>query len=335
MSGSAAARVLLAAATVVLGVAAVALASGGSAGPGPNTASERRATDAWAALRPSPLRRTEVGSALVGDRIYVVGGFVPEGGATGRLARYDISADRWKLLEPMPIAVHHPGVTALHGRVWVHGGVRTGLPGPPAPTARLYSYDPGEDRWRRHRSGRVARFAQAFEPLGGKLYSAGGANAGGDLRSVEVYDPRGNRWRRAPGLPTARNHVGSAALRGRLYVIAGRADGANLDVVERYDPERGRWTETAPIEVPRSGFRAISHGGGIVAFGGEELGGGETIGEVEMYDPARDGWSRLPPMTTPRHGLGGVVYEGRVYAVEGGPQPGLAFSGANEYLDLP
>ena len=40
-------------------------------------------------------------------------------------------------------------------------------------------------------------------------------------------------------------------------------------------------------------------------------------------------------MVTPRHGLGGAARGGRVYALEGGPQPGLAYSRALEYLDLP
>jgi hypothetical protein len=40
-------------------------------------------------------------------------------------------------------------------------------------------------------------------------------------------------------------------------------------------------------------------------------------------------------MVTPRHGLGGVADGNRVFALEGGPQPGLHFSNANEYLDVP
>ena len=139
-------------------------------------------------------------------------------------------------------------------------------------------------------------------------------------------------------MPTARHHVGSAALDGLLYVVAGRAGGENLDVVERLDPgagPRGRWSGVAPLNTERSGFAAVASRGTIVAFGGEELGGGRTIAPVERYDPGRDGWAPLPPMTTPRHGLGGVARHGRVYALEGGPRPGLAFSAANEFLDLP
>jgi hypothetical protein len=39
-------------------------------------------------------------------------------------------------------------------------------------------------------------------------------------------------------------------------------------------------------------------------------------------------------MVTPRHGVGGAAKGRRVYALEGGPEPGLAFSSALEYLDL-
>ena len=78
----------------------------------PTSAASRarpRSTRSWAALRPSQLARTEVGAARVGDRIYVVGGFISTGGTTGKLERYDISADRWRRLRSLPIAVNHPG----------------------------------------------------------------------------------------------------------------------------------------------------------------------------------------------------------------------------------
>jgi N-acetylneuraminic acid mutarotase len=330
------ARVAIAALVALAGIAAVALAaSGGNRGSGPPASGS--ATDGWRSLAPSPLRRTEVGGGRIGRHVYVVGGFVPAGGATGRMLRYDIERDRWRRVRSLPIAVHHPGVTAHRGRLYVHGGLRTDG-SHSDPTARLYRYNPERNRWRRLRDGRVPRIAHGFEALGGRLYAAGGNNDDGDLRSVEVYDPRRDRWRRVPRMPTARHHVGAAVLDRKLYVVAGRAEGRNIDTLERFDPaagERGRWRELEPIGVERSGFAAVPARGTIVAFGGEELGGGNTIGEVERYDPATDSWSRLPSMRTPRHGLAGVVRQGRLYAIEGGPRPGLAYSAANEFLDLP
>ena len=72
--------------------------------------------------------------------------------------------------------------------------------------------------------------------------------------------------------------------------------------------------------------------GRIVVAGGEE--GAGTIREVELYDPSRRRWSRLPDMPTPRHGLGVVARGRRVFTVEGGPQPGFAFSNTLEALDI-
>jgi len=327
-------RIAIAVLVFCAGIVAVALAADHGREGAP---ARGGATEAWGSLAPSPLRRTEVGAARVGRHIYVAAGFVPEGGATRRMVRYDIERDRWQPLRSMPIAVHHPGMAALKGKIYVHGGLRTGGATKRA-TSRLYRYNPATNRWRRLHDGRRRRLAHAFEPIAGKLYAAGGTNDSGDLRSVEVYSPGRDRWRRLRAMPTARNHVGAAALDGRLYVLGGRVDGDNLDLAERFDPSagrRGRWRAVAPLQTERSGFVAVAVGGTIVAFGGEELGGGSTIAPVERYDPERDSWSRLPSMTTPRHGLGGAARAGRVYALEGGPQPGLAFSSANEYLDLP
>ncbi|MGI8594854.1 MAG: hypothetical protein ACR2ML_10910, partial [Solirubrobacteraceae bacterium] len=58
---------------------AVATENGPSVGPPP--ASSAR-TDRWTALRPAPLKRTEVAAARIGEAIYVVGGYVPPNGAT-------------------------------------------------------------------------------------------------------------------------------------------------------------------------------------------------------------------------------------------------------------
>ncbi len=139
-------------------------------------------------------------------------------------------------------------------------------------------------------------------------------------------------------MPTGRNHVGAAVLDGDLVVTGGRPGDVNggLTTVEAYDRRARRWSTLAPLATARSGHATVTVSGKLVVFGGEELvPGGQTIEQVEAYDPATGAWSALPAMVTPRHGVGGVARRGRVYALEGGPQPGLAFSSALEYLDVP
>jgi N-acetylneuraminic acid mutarotase len=287
----------------------------------------------WRTLAHSPLKRTEVAAAPIGRFIYVVGGFLQPGGeTTDKVARYDIRRDRWRLVAPMPLAVNHAAATSSGGRLYVHGGFAstTGLE---SATARLFEYDPGADHWTELPSSTVPRAAHALQAIDGRLYAAGGANSSTDqLTSLEVYDIQSRTWSTAASMPTGRNHVASAVVDGRMYVLGGRPP-LNLSTVERYDPATDSWTSVVPLTTARSGFAAVVVGRRIVAFGGEAAGG--TIAPVEAYDVDADAWSALPDMRTPRHGLGGASKGHRVYALEGGPQPGFAFSRVAEFLDVP
>jgi N-acetylneuraminic acid mutarotase len=336
MSGPSIARILLAAALIVALAAVLVPAlrdDGEDEPPAPGAA-----TASWGALTPSPLARTEVGSALIGDRIHVVGGFVGEGGSTGALASYDISEDAWEEGAALPVAVNHAGVAALDGDLYVLGGNVEGEGGGESKSARLFRYGPGADEWTELSPAPTARAALGLAAIGGRLFAAGGSGERSErLRTLEIYDPGRDTWTDGPPMPTGRNHVGAAVLDGDLVVTGGRPgpEHGGTGVVERYDPERGRWHRMPPLRTARSGHATVAAAGGLVAFGGEELDGGTTIPEVEFFDPAQGEWRPLPDMPTPRHGLGGAAQGARVFAIEGGARPGLAFSDALEYLDVP
>jgi N-acetylneuraminic acid mutarotase len=328
------ARLLAAAVTALAGLGGVVgiAASGEGDGPDAEAASAKR----WGTLERSPLQRSEVAAARVGRVIYVVGGFLGPGGeTTNKVARYDIRRDRWKLVAPMPLAVNHPAATAAGGKLYVQGGF-TSPTGLEDATNRLFEYSPKTNRWTELPSASVPRAAHALVAIDEELYAAGGANSSSDqLTSLEIYDIEDRTWSTGENMSVGRNHVASAVVDGRFYVLGGRPPGTNLSVVERYDPDTLTWTTVAPMSTARSGFAAAVVGGRIVAFGGEELTpGGQTIEQVEAYDPSSDAWTNLPNLRTPRHGLGGASRGRRVFALEGGPEPGFAFSRTLEFLDV-
>ena len=338
-------RVAIASTVGLLAAAAVVVAATRSDDP-PNEgvtessadrAASESSTKRWRRLRPSPLERTEVAAARIGKRIYVVGGFERSTGqSTGAVARYDIKRDRWKRVKPLPIAINHGTATARRGRLYVHGGF-TSSAGLSGATARLYSYSPKRNRWKRLADSPTPRAAHALGTIGGKLYAAGGADdTTGQLTSLEIYDISARKWTSGADMSVGRNHVGATVAGRQLYVLGGRAGPREFNVVERYDPRSNAWKAPAPLRTARSGFAAVTVRGKVIAFGGEELGpGGTTIEQVERYNPGTDTWTALPDMRTPRHGLGGVSRKRRVFALEGGPQPGFAFSDLVEFLDVP
>lgn len=314
---------------------ALAASSGGSGDDGEVPARDA-ATDRWVALRGAKLFRTEVAAARIGRHVYVFGGFVrgrPGNPTTGALERYDIRRNRWKRLRSAPIGLNHAAAAAYRGRLYVHGGYRSRV-GLRRTSGRLYRYNPRTNRWRWLRGAPRPRAAHALGVIRGRLYAAGGANEGRALDTMDVYSFRRRRWRRGPRMRTQpREHLAGTVSRGFLYVIAGRSNGVNFTDAERYNPRRGRWELLPDIQRERGGIAAAAVGRRVVVFGGEETAG--TIGEVEVYDPRTRRWTMLPRMLTPRHGLGGVARGRRVYAIEGGPEPGFAFSNAIEALDLP
>ena len=318
-------RLLLAALIATAGVAlVVALAPAGSP-------SQPR----WKALRGSLLARTEVAAARIDRYVYVVGGFEEESGrTTSAVLRYDLQRDAWTRVRSLPEGVNHAAIAAWAGRLYVYGGYTAPRDLTEA-TSALYRYDPLRDRWKTLRRAPAARGAHTMQAIDGRLYAAGGVDAGGATGRLDVYDIRRNRWSAGAAMPTPREHLASAVVRGRLHLVAGRTGGGgNFTTHEAYDPRTGRWSSLPPLRKARGGIAAAAvDGDRLVVFGGEESAG--TIREVELYDAGSRKWSALSDMRTPRHGLGGVAYRGRVYALEGGPQPGFAFSDAVEALRIP
>jgi N-acetylneuraminic acid mutarotase len=303
------------------------------AGCGGGERSEESAGPQWRTLAPAKLARTEVAAARVGRYVYVMGGFIRAGFTTAATERYDIRRDRWTRVANMPVPLNHAAAVAYKGRVYVLGGYssRTGLR---EEVANLYSYNPRRDRWRRLPSMPTPRGALAVGVIRGRLYAAGGASQEGVHTELEIYDFKRRRWSSGPPMSVGRDHLAGATAGRRFYALAGRAPGhGNFDVVEAYDPRSGRWRGVPAMRKPRGGIGAANVRGRIVVAGGEESGG--TIEEVELYDPRTRRWTRLRDLPTPRHGLGVVSRGRRVYVIEGGDEPGFAFTDAIEALTLP
>ncbi|MGH2396948.1 MAG: kelch repeat-containing protein, partial [bacterium] len=75
-----------------------------------------------------PSSRTEVAAALVGTKIFVVGGIEP-GGVSAAVEEYDVSANTWRRVAPLPAALHHTTASSLGGKLYVVGGFTGGWEG--------------------------------------------------------------------------------------------------------------------------------------------------------------------------------------------------------------
>ncbi|HKT33255.1 MAG TPA: kelch repeat-containing protein [Nitrospira sp.] len=298
---------------------------------------------AWRSAAPATMKRTEVAAATVGGKIYVVGGFeeprlgnVLNFAITPAVEAYDPTTDRWTVKAPMPVGLHHVGIGAVGGRLYVIGGYKQSALSVWGPVATVYAYDPAADAWTERAAMPTARGALSVTVHEGKLYAIGGYEGRANSAAVEVYDPVRNTWTTRAPLPTPRDHLASVTVSGKLYAIGGRLKGdyhRNLSVTEVYDPAADKWSRATDLPTARSGITATEVGGRVYVFGGESPDG--TFRENEAYDPSKDVWQPMAPMPTPRHGLGSAVVDGHIHLISGGPTPGGSFSDLNEIYSPP
>lgn len=280
--------------------------------------------------------RQEHGVAAVGDKVYVIGGIVPQGSGgittTGRVDVYDTRHDTWSDAAPLPVAMNHPNVAVVHGRIYVLGGLSGGSAWQALPDSFVYS--PRAGRWRRLPPvpAAIVRGSAAIGVHGTRIVLAGGMRvlvpgAGGlqdTVDTVSAYDVVTGRWESLPRLPQARDHAGGAVVGGTFYVLGGRDRGqVNVrDTVHALDLRGRRWSERAPMPTARGGIAAAAVGTRIYTFGGEGRHDGSNpntvFDETEAYDTERDRWRRLAPMPVPRHGTAAVAVRGTIHIPGGG-----------------
>ncbi len=76
---------------------------------------------AWKFLPPTPTARTEVAVVNHQDKLYLIGGFTPDG-ITGQVEVYDPRSSSWSKAAPLPRPLHHTTAVSAHGRIYVVGG---------------------------------------------------------------------------------------------------------------------------------------------------------------------------------------------------------------------
>ncbi len=147
----------------------------------------------WTPLPPMPAPRAAAGAAILGGKLYVVGGVE----APGRLARdaftFDLQTARWATIRG-PRPREHLGAAALGGLVYAVAGRTAGLD---SNLDVVEAFDPRRGRWRAIARVPGKRGGTAAAAVAGRLVSAGGEEPTGTIPTVYAYSPGTRRWRAA------------------------------------------------------------------------------------------------------------------------------------------
>ena len=207
------------------------------------------AADTWKALAPMPDKRGSALAAVVGDKIYVIGGAstIPGSKETavfpthphmsvGTVEEYDPAANTWRARSPMPTPRNHAAIGVVNRKIYVIGGrVGAAFIGLASDISVVEEYDPATDEWSGPRARMpIARSALGVGVYGGRIYVAGGEyqdpHMMATFRAVEAYDPASNTWTEMPPMPVSRHGLAAGVIANRFYVVSGDVQSAGTGV---------------------------------------------------------------------------------------------------------
>ncbi|MFG0267031.1 MAG: DUF3386 family protein [Rhodopirellula sp. JB055] len=227
--------------------------------------------------------------------------------STDHFARYDIEADTWTELAPLPsprssldAAIVGRTIYAVGG--WDLQGVDGSRDAPWHDTMHAFDLDNPEAGWKELEGPGYQLRAISVGAHDSKLYVLGGISPTGFLRKTSVYDPATNEWTEGPELVGDSQMTGFAtstfAVGGHLY-----STGAS-GVVYRLAEDASEWQVADRLLFPRMFLRLLPAGQDrLIALGGTGGMTGRTAAvETLKVDPSAKVSEKIVSWTVPYDG---------------------------------
>lgn len=266
-----------------------------------------------------PTLRPEAQRAVVGEKLYVFGGFQQSPfGPVARMDVYNPTNNTWTRLPDAPHRITHAGVAYDDRFIYMAGGYIEKIANPTTNsqfsqqifgTKEVWRFDTVTQQWTRLLDLPDPRGTGALVLLGRTLYFFGGDTGEGTTSGLPPrtnvgthwslnLDEPSSTWTSRASLPNARNHMGYVALRGQVWAIGGQFGNdeslVTTPLVHAYDPMTNSWTPKASLPRGRSHISSSTFvfEGRIFTMGGESA-HGTAINDVSAYDPDNDRWTDL------------------------------------------
>ncbi|CAB3979831.1 kelch 17 [Paramuricea clavata] len=203
----------------------------------------------WHELTPMIIPRKFVGSAILDDQLYAVGGINDQYGDLVTVEACNLSTNQWTSLASLQECKGSTAIAVLDGWLYAAGGSDNGVA---IKTAERY--DSLANTWLPVPNMNLPRSHFCLQPLGGKLYAIGGYCGTCAIPHVEYFDPLANTWTEIASMNKPRMNHGSANYADKVYVVGGANSYGVLNSVEVLDPEQNHWCFIRNRFNPRSGL---------------------------------------------------------------------------------
>jgi N-acetylneuraminic acid mutarotase len=202
----------------------------------------------WRAIAPMPQARDSAAGGFVNGKLYVVGGWNPQGYPTSTTYVYDPAKNSWSRAADMPAASAVGAAAVVGGRLYIVAGCSTFACDTASSASSVFRYDPRADAWTK-----VADYPQDEVQLGCAAAGDGLVCAGGispvssnTSEATYQYSAGTDTWKRVADMPRATWGMAYAGVGGKLQLVGGvvPSDASETtNQAEEYDPTTNTWSD--------------------------------------------------------------------------------------------
>jgi N-acetylneuraminic acid mutarotase len=264
-------------------------------------------------------------AAVLGGKIYVMGGIGSGDNLIADTQIYDPVMDSWSTGVSLPVPTDIAAAAVVNNVLYLIGGSnnRDGS----AVTNAVWAYSTKTNTWSSKTPMPTARTVAYASVENNIIYVIGGWDgifAGNGLATVESYNPATDTWTEEAPLPVGKwaPSVGKIGTKLTGFTIVA-ADGAEQccpsgftgDNVG-YNVSTNVWTPLNPDPSTRAFTCYGAVGSKLYVAGGNET-QGPALGITESFQITKNAWKTLAPVPQPAIAAGSAVYKGQLYCFGG------------------
>ncbi len=232
-------------------------------------------TNEWSELTPMPIPMTEGGIGLIGDKIYLVGGWKDDWVPTDSILEYDIATDTFTFKKKGPLKIGSSASCVMNNKIYLFGGL-----GDPYPDVNYaydaLTYDPVNELWDTTSIPDMQYphlMHGTAEVLDGNIYVLGGAGLPPDYTPQQSEKFDGEKWEPIAEMPVPVTLHKSIVHNNKILVFGGDSvwtidKSYSTNLIQEYDPATDSWRLMEPMPFQRTAMSGGKVGNYVYLMGG-------------------------------------------------------------------
>ncbi|MEC1544706.1 Kelch repeat-containing protein [Bacillus halotolerans] len=267
----------------------------------------------WVSQADLPEPRSHAATAVVGDKIYVIGGY-GKTLATNTTFVYDSKKNEWSKKSDMPLKLAGSAVAVVKDKIYVMGG-NTYRTSHTENSSKLLIYDTKADKWEEGADVPKKSFLGTAVAIDNTIYLMTQQET--STPNHFAYNTTTNKWEnKANGQPNSKA-AASTVVDGKIYYIGGGSASGGANTIYEYDPVKNSWIKKGYIASVWY-TSAVAYDGKIYIIGGKLGTNYKPTNLVQVYDPVTNITSNMDErIQFARAGAGNVVINNDLYTVGG------------------